>query len=71
MRRGKVIGLSVCQSVRWSIYWSVVTKKIARSWDLGIWATHKRIQSVEISENWLEYALLAIIATPIDRAHLH
>ena len=46
MRRGKVIGLSVCLSV----CQSVVTTKIARPRNLGLRATHKRNQSVEIGE---------------------
>ena len=42
MRRSKVIGLSVCLSV--------VTTKIARSRNLGLRATRKHNQSVEIGE---------------------
>ena len=42
MRRGKVISLSVCQSV--------VTAIITRSRNLGLRATRKRNQSVEIGE---------------------
>ena len=44
MRRGKVIGLSVHLSV------VVVTTKIARSWHLGISATRKYNESVEVGE---------------------
>ena len=42
MRRGKVISLSVCLSV--------ITTKIAKSRNLGLRATHKCNQSVEIGE---------------------
>ena len=42
MRRGEVIGLSVCLSV--------ITTKIARSRNLGLRATRKHNQSVEIGE---------------------
>ena len=42
MRRGKVIGLSVCQSV--------VTTKIVRSRNLGLRTARKHNQSVEIGE---------------------
>ena len=45
MRRGKVIGLSVCLSV--------VTTKIARSRNLGLRKTRKRNQS---AKDWLECA---------------
>ena len=44
--RGKAIGLRVCLSV----CLSVVNTKIARSWDLGIWATRKHNELVEIVE---------------------
>ena len=67
-----------------SVSLSVVTTKIARSRNLGVWATCKHNQSVEISENWLDSAfnrlaramnvtnsvcLLTIVAMPIDCAH--
>ena len=64
----------------------VITTKIARSRDLGIWGACKHNQLVEAVKNWLECAsnhlsrsmnvtnsvfLLAIVVTPIDSAHLH
>ena len=42
--------LFVCLSV------VVVTTKIARSRNLGVRATYRCNQSVEIGENWFEYA---------------
>ena len=42
MRRDKVISLSV--------YLSVVTTKIARSWHLGTWSIRKYNKSAEVGE---------------------
>ena len=64
---------------------SASTKEIARSRHLGTLATHKHNKSVEFGENWPRSAsnrvarptsvtnsvfLLAIVAMPIDRAHI-
>jgi hypothetical protein len=69
--RGKAIGLGVCLSV--------VNTKIARSGDLGIWATRKHNESFEIVEKPASLYLEsfgkaherpkydALLATPINR----
>ena len=70
--RGKVIG---------SVVVVVVDIKIAKFGDLGTWASCKhrqktgfsmlRIEWYGLQASQIVYFLLAIVATPIDHAHLH
>ena len=65
------------QGVKQSVL-SVVGTKIATSRDLGISATYKHNESVEIGENWLQCLAWPtsvtnsafLLATPIDRAYI-
>ena len=51
--RGKAIGFVCC-----CLLSLVVSTKIATSWDLGIWATRKHNESIEISEKLLQYVTI-------------
>ena len=69
------------QGVMWSVLSSVVSTKIARSGDLGIWATRKYNVSVNIAEKLASVCLesfgkaherckyCVLLATPMDTTH--
>ena len=73
----------MCRNKKVIVFVIVVVVVHKKSWDLhvGTWVTHEYNESIEVGENWLQYAsnrvalstsvtnsvfLLVIIATPID-----
>ena len=54
------------QGVKWSVLSVVVSTKITRSEDLGIWATHKYSISVDIVEK-----LASLCFESFGKAHVH